>query len=794
MKLFSSTIALLLTALSCPAATPVAFSVDTTKVERTAAVGVYGQFLEHIFNSVHGGLWGDMILNPSLETNGPGWVIKDDAVTLRACASNSQLRFGNPEWEDYDINLSARRDDGSEGFVVMFRVGEDDYYGVSFGGGGNKEHRVEKNGKTMGKLHAPGLIEKGRWYQVRIACRGTSFTVWLDDTKLFEFEDKEHPLLRGGIGFNTAHTQASYRNIKVTAPDGNVLLARLPTPEEMLTLPAYWKQCSGKRGSVFTEKDGAFNNATSLVLRGTETGGECGLKQGAKHLVKGETYRGSLWLRSPKGSTAAVRMRDAAGAVVFEQMFDNLSAQWSKHEFSFKSTTDAPDAVFEVVAKGEGLVSVDLISLFSESALAVGGFRPDLLQAIKDLKPASIRYPGGSFIENYRWKDAIGPREKRHYYPTEIWDDRDANQFGTDEFMELCRRTGAEPVIPVRIGRNDDQSVQDALDWLEYCNGAADTTWGKVRAANGHAEPYNVKIWEIGNEEWRRGAEKYAEALKKFSTAMKAKDPSIRIAACGAYGYDNGPSLCDGWNKTLLNSAARDMDLLSIHYYNGIGAPPQDHAGDPRHYEEYIRDQIGALIHSSANPKIKVYCSEWGQMNIDWRSGLYTGGLLNGFERMGSDLFAMSCPAVWLQAVQSRNNPVPRWASSHILFDHRSWCPVPVYVVQKLWREHFGPKVVHLDGPERPLNVLASTTEDGRTLFFKVVNPQDTECEVELNVGNALKVANAELTVIAPGDLKARNTLDEPGRITSTVKPVGVTGQTLRFTLPAQSVGALSVQ
>ena len=782
----------LMSLLCCPQPSrgedPVVYSVNPAKVERTASIGVYGQFLEHIFNSVHGGLWADMILNPSLEPNGSGWVLKDEAVTLRGCEYNKPLCFGDSTWKDYDLSLDARRDDGSEGFVVMFRVDDESDYQAIFGGIGNKEHRITKNGKPLGKLRVSGSIEKGEWHNVKISCRQAKFTVSLDGKAVFEFEDKDQPLLHGKIGLNVLHTRASYRNVKVTAPDGNLLLARLPTTEEMITLPAYWKLSGSQIGSAFTEKEGAFNDATSLVLRGTATGGECGLRQGPKCLVKGETYRGSLWLRSPRGYSAAVRMRDAAGTIIFEKAFDQLPPEWSKREFSFEAPADTPDAVFEVVSKGEGQVSVDMINLFSQSALAVGGFRPDLLAAIKDIKPATIRYPGGSFVYNYRWKDAVGPREKRRYYPTEIWEDRDANQFGTDEFMELCRRTGAEPVIAVNIKR----SVVEAVEWLEYCNGAADTAWGKVRAANGHPEPYNVKIWEIGNEEWVMGLEKYAAALTKFANALKAKDPSIQIGACGAYAFDNGPSHCNGWNKALLDAAAKEIDLLSIHYYNGIGQA-QDYAGDPRQYEEYIRDQIGALIRNSANPRMKVYCSEWGQMNIDWTSGLYAGGLLNGFERLGGELMGMSCPAVWLQAVKSRSNPAPRWLSSHILFDHRSWCPVPVYVVQKLWREHFGPKIVHLDGPKGPLNVVASTTEDGRTIFFKAVNPTDKECEVELKVAGAFKVATAELQVIAPGELKARNTLDEPERIVRSANPVNIAGQTLRFKLPALAAGAIRV-
>lgn len=772
-------------------AEPLVYGIDPAEVERTADVGIHGQFLEHIFNSVHGGLWGDMILNPSLEPNGgaAGWIIEDEALTMKRPMTNTPLLLGEAEWMDYEVSLEARRDEGPEGFLVMFRAAGDRHYWVNFGGWANKEHGLEKNGGPVRGARVAGMIEPKRWYKVRIVCAGPRFEAWLDGAKVLSFEDKERPLLRGGIGLNTWNTRASFRNIKVTTPDGKVLLSGLPSKQDLVNAPPYWSKTGGKNGWLSSQTEAPLNDATSAGLNGSRPDGEFGLRQGPLNLTKGEAYHGSLWLRSDKGAGVVARLRDPSGATVFEKAFGKLSPEWTKHEFSFEAASDSPEALFEVVVKGEGSAEVDMIHLFSQSALAVGGMRPDVLQAIIDLKPASIRYPGGCFASAYRWKDGIGPRDERKYFPNVIWADRDPSQFGTDEFMDLCRRANTEPVIAVNLNRG----VEEALEWLEYCNGSADTKWGKVRAANGHPEPYGVKVWEIDNETWGMGPERYAEVVRKFAPALKAKDPSIVIAACGSYGYDDGKGSSNGWNKKLLDAAAKDIDLLSIHYYNGI-AYREDHIDDPRRFEAFIRDEVGGLIRASANPKMRVYCSEWGQMNVEWRSGLYTGGLLNGFERIGGDLLPMTCPAVWLQSVKSRDNPRPRWGSSHILFDHRSWCPAPTYVVQKLWREHFGPKVLRLQGPAQPLNVVASKSEDDRALFFKAVNTGDKEYDVELRVGAAFKIATAELKVIAPGGVTVRNSLDQPDAINANVRPVKVEGQVLRFVVPPQSACALGVR
>jgi alpha-L-arabinofuranosidase len=773
-------------------ADPLVYTVDPSKVDRTADVGIHGQFLEHIFNSVHGGLWGDLILNPSLEPNGGAsqWIVTNDMVTVPHPVTNQPLKIGDEKWTDYEVTLEARRDEGSEGFLVLFRAARDRHYWINFGGWGNKEHGVEKKGGPLPHHRVPGTIEAGRWYKVRIVCNGAHFEISLDDQKVMEFEDKNAPLLKGAIGLNTWDTRASFRNIRVSAPDGKILFSGLPAREEMAEAPAYWSRTGdGKDGFLSMQTETPLNSATAIGLNVTRAGALFGIEQSPLSITRGETYRGSLYLRSEQASSAAVRILDHTGAVLFEKAFPSLPKDWQKMEFSFRGGQDEPDAAFQIMGKDAGRVEVDQINLFPQSALDAGGFRPDLLKAIADLKPASIRYPGGCFASGYHWKDGIGPREKRVYFPGVIWADRDPSQFGTDEFMELCRRVGAQPVIAINMTRG----VDEALDWIEYCNGAANTRWGKVRADNGHPQPYGVKYWEVDNETWGMGPEKYADVVKKFAPAMKAKDPSILIAACGSYGYDDGKGSSDGWNNRLLAAAAANIDLLSIHYYNGI-CYGQDHVEDPRRFEAFIRDEIGPMIRASANPKMRVYCSEWGQMNIEWRSGLYAAGLLNGFERLGADLLPMSCPAVWLQLVGARGVQHPRWGSSHILFDQRQWFPAPTYVVQKLWREHFGPKILRVIGPNWPLNVVASSSADKQTIFFKVVNTESKPADLELKIAGEFAIGAASLQIIAPGDLKMRNWLDTPAVVAPVAGQAVLTAQGAQFTVPAQAVAALMLK
>ena len=125
------------------------------------------------------------------------------------------------------------------------------------------------------------------------------------------------------------------------------------------------------------------------------------------------------------------------------------------------------------------------------------GFRQDVQELIKPLKLGCIRYPGGNFLSGYRWLDGIGPKEKRPARPELAWSAIEPNQVGTDEFLQWCERTGVKPMLGVNLGTG---TPQDAADMLEYVNGSLPTYYADLRRKNGHKEPYDVKLWCLGNE------------------------------------------------------------------------------------------------------------------------------------------------------------------------------------------------------------------------------------------------------------------------------------------------------
>lgn len=204
------------------------------------------------------------------------------------------------------------------------------------------------------------------------------------------------------------------------------------------------------------------------------------------------------------------------------------------------------------------------------------GFRKDVIETLKAVDVPVYRYPGGNFCATYHWQDGIGPRNERPARPELAWENVESNQFGTDEFMAWCKAVNAEPYLCLNFGTG---TLDEAMAWLEYCNGTKDTYYANLRRRNGHPEPYNVKYWALGNEMWgpwqinQMTQEAYAERALQWAKALKLLDPSIQLVLCGK----EGPTTWDYYVlKYCLQPAGQSdlggvrpplIDMHSIHLY-----------------------------------------------------------------------------------------------------------------------------------------------------------------------------------------------------------------------------------
>jgi alpha-N-arabinofuranosidase len=272
------------------------------------------------------------------------------------------------------------------------------------------------------------------------------------------------------------------------------------------------------------------------------------------------------------------------------------------------------------------------------------GFRKDYIDAMKELKVTNIRWPGGNFLMGYDWQDGIGPKNQRPKRINLAWGGLESNQVGTDEWMQLNKSIGSENIVCVNLGL---ANIMDAVYWLEYCNYKGGTYYSDLRAKNGHPAPYNVKIWDLGNEvdgaPWELGhknAEEYGNIAREAAKAMKAVDSSIQLVACGSSWYSNKGSWVD-WNRKVLAKLGDMVTYLSIHRYWENAASYYDFMGQSAiDFEEKIRvaanDIEAERIKNGFKNPIYLSVDEWGSFGNNFRSVLPIAQSLNSFIRLAN--------------------------------------------------------------------------------------------------------------------------------------------------------------
>ncbi len=198
------------------------------------------------------------------------------------------------------------------------------------------------------------------------------------------------------------------------------------------------------------------------------------------------------------------------------------------------------------------------------------GFRQDVLDLVKKLNVPIVRYPGGNFVSGYNWEDGTGDKAKRPRKMELAWQTVETNQVGIGEFQEWARRANSQVMMAVNLGT---RGPEEARNCLEYCNGTLDTHYAQLRREHGFADPFDIKVWCLGNEmdgPWQicsKTAEEYGRTATETAKLMKWVDPSVELVACGSSNYDM-PTFGD-WELTVLDHVYEHVDYLSLHQYYG---------------------------------------------------------------------------------------------------------------------------------------------------------------------------------------------------------------------------------
>ncbi len=285
-------------------------------------------------------------------------------------------------------------------------------------------------------------------------------------------------------------------------------------------------------------------------------------------LHRTRTYHFRIVARAIEPCTLDLSLAPAETGSPATQTQVSLTTAWQTLTGTLVVPAEAPaDALYQASLTSHlpAHVVIDRVLLYPDDA--VDNADPDVIRLLREAHLPLLRWPGGNFVSGYHWRDGVGPIDARPTLPNPAWDGLEFNLFGTDEFVAFCRAVGCEPMICANAGNG---TAQEAAAWVEYCNGAVDTPMGRLRAENGHPDPYDIRLWEIGNEiygHWQVGwttSGGNVDRYLRFRAAILAVDPTVHVLGCG---YGNEPD--SEWDHQLIDEAAETLQTITDHILTG---------------------------------------------------------------------------------------------------------------------------------------------------------------------------------------------------------------------------------
>ncbi len=505
----------------------------------------------------------------------------------------------------------------------------------------------------------------------------------------------------------------------------------------------------------------------------------------------GLDYEGYVWVKAlgetPATVTVTLDTTEGAATTATTTFSIPAGAHYVKRTFRLPAHTATDHATFTLRAEAGDLV-IGTASLMP--ADNVNGLRRDTLALLKQLNGTIYRWPGGNFVSGYNWRDGIGDRDRRPPRKNPAWTGIEHNDFGTDEFIALCREIGAEPLIAANTGFGDAYS---AAQWVEYCNSASTTTAGRWRAQNGSAAPFAVKYWCVGNEmfgPWQLGFMPIAHYTLKHNevaAAMWAADPSLQLIGVGDLdrinaGHDpDQAKVGTGWSQRMLEACADAMNVISEHFYEGRLPWTTTGEVDLASHVGLLKTTIGhrAAGHRSlqaslphlAGRIVPVSMDEWNYWHRDYvygelgciydqADGLGVAAGLHEYFRQ-TDIIHM---AFYAQTV----NVIGAIKTSRTAAEMET-----TGLVLQLYRAHFGTQPITLDTTAlpAPLDVAAALTHDRHTLTIGIVNPTTKNVELPLRLTARAPAGPATRYVIAARDRHAANAPGQPREVDLVTTP-----------------------
>ena len=530
--------------------------------------------------------------------------------------------------------------------------------------------------------------------------------------------------------------------------------------------------------------------------------------------AKGKEYRFSVWARATNDtSKITVEMTDPASMgetqVVASADVEVSGKEWKKYTATLTPDADVKKGKFRIFLYGDA-VDLEHVSLFPADTWQgrENGLRADLVQALADIHPGVLRFPGGCIVEGtdlesrYQWKNSVGPVENRpinenrwHYtFPHRFYPDYyQSYGLGFYEFFLLSEDIKCEPLPILSVGlacqfQNENESahvpatekdlkpyIQDCLDLIEFANGDESTTWGKLRAEMGHPAPFNLKYIGVGNEQWDHY---YPERLKFFVEAIRASHPEIKIV--GSSGPDSEGEQFDYLWPEMKKLGA---DLVDEHFYR----PETWFLAQGNRYDNY--DRQGPKVFAG-----EYACHGAGKKWNHFHASLLESAFMTNIER-NADVVEMATYAPLFAHVEGW-----QWRPDMIWYDNSRSVRTASYYVQQLFSHNKGTNTASLTmdgkaiaGNEDQAGLFASAVYDAKANAYivKAANVSDTAQSVTISLDGLAsdkQIASASITTLHCDNPDADNTLDAPETVVpETHELANVSGSKFNTTLNAQT-------
>jgi alpha-L-arabinofuranosidase len=489
-------------------------------------------------------------------------------------------------------------------------------------------------------------------------------------------------------------------------------------------------------------------------------------------LKSGEDYNFSIYLKQISGAPANIKveLRSNKGVLYGQLAIAVKGNVWRKYTGTIRATADADSARLSVLALSKAKLAIDEVSLFPAKTFKgeKNGLRADLAQAIADLKPKFVRFPGGCLVHGdgldniYRWKKTIGPVEFREQ-DRNIWNYHQSFGLGFFEYFRFCEDIGAKPLPVIAAAVSCQNSggtpgtgqkalpeadmksyIRDILDLIEYANGPVSSVYGAKRAAAGHPKPFNLQYIGIGNED--KITYDFSSRFRKIYDAVRSKYPTITIV--GTVGpFPAGEDFQLGWNF----ADQLHIPVVDEHFYQ----KPAWFLGNNNRYDSYRR------------PNSKVYIGEYASWGNELINALCEAAFMTGLERNG-DVVKMASYAPLLANLSHTS-----WNPNLIYFNNKTLFKTANYVVQQLFSSNQGnlyiPDVVKFDVGVKDSTVAASCVKDSATgdIILKIVNAGQKDANTIINL-DAMNVRDSQVTFdLLKGNPDDRNSINDPEAVRS---------------------------